>query len=104
MHSQHTEVDAAVSKWMANQGWNVTMRHYDFDRDVLAWRAGDADPRITLRITLSVCEDVRPDILVEFFDAAQLRDRLERAPDRYTLVMQNEATGETTIGQFPHAP
>jgi len=104
MHTRFPEHDAAISDWMAKQGWPVTERHYDFDREVLAWRAGGQNPTITLRVTLSRCEDVPPHIMTEFFDGAALAQKLASTPDRYTVVMRDAATNNTVIGQLQRAP
>lgn len=101
MHERFPEHDAAVSDWMAKHGWPVTVRHYDFDREVLAWRAGAAKPTITLRVSQRTCEDVPPHVLTAFFDAAKLANRLAHAPDQYIVVTHDPEGGGTAIRQRP---
>ena len=103
MHTQFPEHDAAISEWLAAHGWPVTIRHYDFNREVFAWRAAEARPPITLRVSQTVCEHVPPHTLTTFFDGAKLADKLTKAPDRYTIVMRDAATGGTVIAQLPNA-
>jgi hypothetical protein len=104
MHAQFPEHDAMISEWIAKQGWPIAVRHYDFDREVLAWRAAGVTPRITLRVSQTICEDVPTHVLVSFSDNAKLAVKLALAPDRYTIVMRGAATGATIIKQFPSAP
>lgn len=104
MHAQFPEIDAAVSDWMAREGWPVTMRHFDFDREVLAWRASGSRPPVTLRVSLTVCDDVPPDKLVMFFQGARIADQLRSNPDAYLLVMRDSVTGGTVVGRFLRAP
>jgi hypothetical protein len=104
MHELFPDHDQAVSAWMAKRGWSVTVRRSDADRDVLAWRAEGVSSAITLRVTQSVCEDVSPDALVAFFDVEKLAQKLSRAPNLYTIVMQDEGTRSTVIRQLLRAP
>jgi hypothetical protein len=104
MHDHFSEHDAAIADWMARHNWPVTMRHYDFDRDILAWRATAVTPAITVRVSLNVCNDVPASTLVAFFDAAKLDQTLAGSPDRYTVVVQDAANRKTVIVQLPHAP
>ena len=58
LHKQYPDQDEAVADWFKRKGWSVTARHWDSSREVLACRAEAARPEITLRITLSVIQDV----------------------------------------------
>ena len=48
--AEYTELDRQVREWFASQGWPVTATHYDFDREIFAWRH-EARPSYTLRIS-----------------------------------------------------
>ena len=60
MHHEFADHDAILSAWMESNGWPVTMRHYDFDRDTLAWRSRAVKPAVTLRVSREVLEDHAP--------------------------------------------
>jgi len=102
MHDAHPHHDAAISKWFEIQGWNVTLKHYDFDRDVLAWRAEKGTPMITLRVSRCVLEDVPENVLIDAFETRRLAEALRKQPDKYTLV--HEFGGQTVVVQLPAAP
>jgi len=57
MFTQFPEHDAAVSSWFETNGWPITIRHYDFDRAVFAWRHEALGIERTLRATMAVLED-----------------------------------------------
>ena len=88
MHDQHAEHDRAISDWMSRNGFEVKMRNYDFERDVLAWRATALRPSITLRVTLPVIEDTPVNVLIAAFDSWKIAETLRRAPGSYTVVQR----------------
>ncbi len=58
MHEQFKRLDGEIQEWMGKRNWGVTATHYDFDRDVLAWRhAGSNESSTTLRVSRVVMED-----------------------------------------------
>jgi len=98
MHTAPPEIDIAITRWMAAQGWPVTSRNHDFNRDIFAWRSESVRPDLTLYVTANVCEDTPPAKLLSYFAAAGLEKILRRDPDAYTLVLQN-GRRELTIRQ-----
>ena len=88
------EHDDAIAAWFETHGRPVTVRHYDFDRGVFAWRhEGSGVDSRTLRVTLTSLEDVPAHILVGFLESAKVWETLEKAPEKYALVRRNTQGG-----------
>ena len=94
--------DAAVSEWMAKQGWPVTRRNYS-DSEVFGWRAEGVRPNITMRITRSVVEDYSPDELTRILDGHRAAQRLAKAPEKYTVLRRSDV-GPPELIQLDEPP
>lgn len=91
--------DQAISAWFARQGWPVTRRQYDFDRDVFLWQhepagRGAARERRSFRATLTTLEDLSPARFVALVEGGGVADRLRARPHAYLVMRQ------TPDGQF----
>jgi hypothetical protein len=80
------EHDAAITAWFSRNGWPVTMRHFDFERDVFAWRHEGRSGDRTIRVTQSTLEDYPADKVIALFDASRLADVLPRNPEKYVIL------------------
>lgn len=85
--------DRAAAAWLEDLGWPVTARHYDFDRDVFAWRHDAAGMTRTLRITRAAVEDNAPHILIAWLKTSRIDDAMAGAPDRHLIVRRSEGGG-----------
>lgn len=97
------EVDAAIADWFGRQGWPVTFRHWDFDRDVFAWRHESLLVSRTLRMSRNTAEDWDTGLILTFLDEAKIAAQLSAHPDKYLLV-HNTATGGITATLLDSAP
>jgi hypothetical protein len=104
MHDLHPDHDAMVTNWLYAHGWPVTERHYDFDRSILAWRAGGVRPIITLRVTRTVIEDVSPFDLAVVLDKTDAAKWLSKAPAKYSLVQNDPDTDSIVLVQLDRPP
>ena len=84
-----TEQDAAVSDWMAKNGWPVDERHYDFSRELHAWRSHGVKPIVTVWVTRSVVEDW-PAELTSILDGLNTRSALSQNPKMYTVIRRSK--------------
>jgi hypothetical protein len=92
MFNQFREHDALVSGWFLTNNWPVTMRHFDPDREVLAWRHDGIDQIRTVRVTKSVLEDYPADKVLALFVATRLNEVLVAHPKKY-VVLRERAGG-----------
>ena len=67
------------------------MRHWDFSREVFAWRDETARPEITLRITLRVIEEVPAHRIPTVLDGLKVEARLRAHPQLYTIVKHGDS-------------
>lgn len=87
---------------MAKHGWNVTMTHYDFDREVYAWRHEQSGIHYTLRIAQAVLEDTPAHVLGAGLDSLNVADLMKKVPRAYTLVRR--AAAGVVVEQLPGPP
>lgn len=92
MFAQFPLHDALISKWFMSKGWPVTMRHFDVDRGVFAWRHEDGSICRTMRITRTTLEDYPPDMVLKMFAEARLDQVLTLHADKY-VVLRRRSTG-----------
>lgn len=92
MHEQYPEHDRVITEWFLAQGWPVSMRHYDFDGDMLAWQSGATKPPMTLRVALEVIEDTPPQVLGAALDSLGLAAKLQADPAKYTLLRRTQSS------------
>ena len=81
------ETDKQIRVWMETQGWPVTTTHYDFTREVFAWRhetSGQKDP--TLRMSQAVLEDNDAAMLVEALQQEKVAELIKAKPGAYTWL------------------
>jgi hypothetical protein len=88
LFNQFPEHDALVSRWFLNNNWPVTLRHFDPDREVLAWRHDGGDQIRTVRVTKSVIEDYPADKVLALFNATRLSEVLVAHPTKYVVLRE----------------
>lgn len=103
LFAQYPEHDAVVSAWMAAQGWPVTLRVYDYERDVFAWRHGTGSGARTLRVTQAAVDDTPPTALRAFLDGAGAAALIQRDAAAHLVLGVDAATGAVRLG-VPDAP
>jgi hypothetical protein len=80
-HEGFPDHDAAISGWLAQHGWPVTMRLYDSHRGELIWRASGSNPQITIQVHRTACMATPPNELVAWFEDAKLAESLVTDPE-----------------------
>jgi hypothetical protein len=96
--------DAAIGRWFARQGWPVTRRSHDFNRDVFMWHHEPAErsktgERRTLGATLTTLEDLGPERLVSLLEGAEIAKRLKTQP-QVPLVVYRMDDGEFGVAEL----
>jgi hypothetical protein len=82
------ETDAEIREWMKDQGWAVTTTHYDFRREIYAWRNEAPGDSHTLRVTQAVLEDHPAAELIGHLNRLHVADLISGNP-RNTLVRRS---------------
>ena len=97
-----SEHDEAIRGWFEEQGWLVASSHYDFDREVYAWRHEAGTERITLRIARTVLEDWPPGMVLVALESRQVAQMLRARPGAYTVIRRRD--GSIAVEQLDGPP
>jgi hypothetical protein len=78
---------------MQAKGWEVTRTHYDFDRELFAWRHDvSGGPSPTLWISQKVLEHYPAFIVVHHLDELKVAREMRARPEARLALVQNEST------------
>jgi hypothetical protein len=97
-----THIDEEVRGWMNAKGWEVTRTHYDFDREVYAWRHGlPGGKSPTLRVARYVLEHYPAVALLYHLDRLKVAQAIRARPTARLVVVQNgqRVTLEDALGE-----
>ena len=94
--------DEEVRGWMEKHGWPVTDTHYDFDREVYAWRHDALGGSHTLRMSQAVIEDTDAQALVGALDFWKAAELMREKAEAYTWLKRSP-TG-VVLEQLPTRP
>lgn len=84
--------DAEIRGWMNTKGWVVTAVHYDFSREIYAWRHEvHGKPSPTLRISQQVLEDYPAFAILEHLDRLNVAAAVSARPAARLVLIQNGA-------------
>jgi hypothetical protein len=75
---------------MAAKGWEVTRTHYDFSREIYAWRHDvRGGPSPTLRISRRVLEEYPAFVVAHHLEELKVAQAMRARPGARLIVVQN---------------
>jgi hypothetical protein len=91
--TQFPEHDLLITEWFDKNSWPISVRHFDFDREVLAWRHETPALARTIQITKSTLEDYPAASILSLFEATRIAEVMVANPTKYIVLSARSGSG-----------